>query len=416
MSMKLRSPDVSFVLATHNRCAVVMDTLSQLFRCGLDRRDYEIILVDNASDDGTPGAAGSQADLVLRLRRNAGSCAKAFGVERASGRCIVFLDDDSFPRPGSMTRMIEHFGADPKLGAAGFTVHLPDGRREGGALPGVFLGCGVGFRAEALRGAGGLDRTFFMQAEEYDLSFRLVASGWTINVFDDLHVDHLKTPQARKTDRTTYFDVRNNLRIVSRYLPSPQFEVYREDLLQRYRWLAQRDGHADAFKRGVRAGRRRCVIERLTYRARRLSPASLEYFYRWAEVREHTADLRESGVRRIVLADLGKNVYAFYQAARGLGMDVAVIGDDRFCAPGRSYRGIPIVGLDDALSRNHEAVVVANTSAVHGGDTYERVAARASHPVYFWFGPTNESQASACADPGEPGRVAAFSCCACADD
>ena len=98
MSMKLRSPDVSFVLATHNRCAVVMDTLSQLFRCGLDRRDYEIILVDNASDDGTPEAAGSQADLVLRLRRNAGSCAKAFGVERASGRYIVFLDDDSFPR------------------------------------------------------------------------------------------------------------------------------------------------------------------------------------------------------------------------------------------------------------------------------------------------------------------------------
>ena len=56
MSMTLRSPDVSFVLATHNRCAVVMDTLSQLLRCGLDRRDYEIILVDNASDDGTPEA------------------------------------------------------------------------------------------------------------------------------------------------------------------------------------------------------------------------------------------------------------------------------------------------------------------------------------------------------------------------
>ena len=61
--------------------------------------------------------------------------------------------------------MIEHFEADPRLGAAGFTVHLPDGRLEGGALPGVFLGCGVGFRAEALRGAGGLDPSLFMQAE-----------------------------------------------------------------------------------------------------------------------------------------------------------------------------------------------------------------------------------------------------------
>jgi GT2 family glycosyltransferase len=412
--MKLRGPHVSFVLATHNRCAVVMNTLSHLSRCGLDRRDYEIILVDNASDDGTPEAADSQADLILRLRRNAGSCAKVLGVERASGRYIVFLDDDSFPRPGSITRMIEHFETDPKLGAAGFTVHLPDGRREGGALPGVFLGCGVGFQAEALHGAGGLDRTFFMQAEEYDLSFRLVASGWTINVFDDLHVDHLKTPQARKTDRTTYFDVRNNLRIVSRYLPSPQFEVYREDLLQRYGWLAQHDGHVGAFKRGVRAGRRRGVIERLTYRARRLSPASFEYFYRWAEVREHMAGLRESGVRRIVLADLGKNVHAFYQAARGLGIDVTAIGDDRFCAAGRSYRGIPIVGLDDALGRDHDAVVVANASAIHGGDTYERVAARASQPVYFWFGPTERAAGfSLRGAPCDP-KVAALSCCDCA--
>jgi putative ABC transport system substrate-binding protein len=49
-----------------------------------------------------------------------------------------------------------------------------------GALPGVFVGCGVGLRAEAYAESGGLDRTFFMQAEEYDLSFRLAVAGWEV--------------------------------------------------------------------------------------------------------------------------------------------------------------------------------------------------------------------------------------------
>jgi GT2 family glycosyltransferase len=396
--MNLKSPHISLVLATHNRRAVVGHCLSQLASCGLDRKDYEVIVVDNASTDGTPEEAEGLADVVLRLGRNAGSCAKAYGVDRASGRYIVFLDDDSFPRPGSITRMIEHFEADPGLGAAGFTVHLPDGGQEGGALPGVFIGCGVGLRAEALHAAGGLDRTFFMQAEEYDLSFRLVASGWTIAVFDDLHVEHLKTVQARRNDRTTYFDVRNNLRVVARYLPPPYDNIYREDLLQRYRWLAQCNGHMPAYERGVRAGRRRGEIERRTYGVHRLSPSAFEFFYRWEEVRDRMADLRESGVQRVVLADLGKNIYAFYQAVRATGVDVVAIGDDRFCAPRRLYRGIPIVGLDDALEARADAVVVGNTSAVHGGTAYRRVLGRASRPVHFWFGPAKEPEALTCAE------------------
>ncbi|MCH7595963.1 MAG: glycosyltransferase [Planctomycetes bacterium] len=242
--------EVSFIIATHNRCAVIMRTLERVAECGLDRCDYEIIVVDNASTDGTPEAVSSKCDRLIRLSRNAGSCAKGYGVDGghgppylngASGRYIVFLDDDSYPQPGSIARMIGHFENDPKLGAAGFVVHLPDKRKEGGALPDVFLGCGVGFRATALRQSGGLDRSFFMQAEEYDLSFRMAQTGWRVRMFDDLHVAHLKTPHARKSERTTFYDIRNNLRVAARYLPAPYYGVYRTDWLQRYWWLAQRD-------------------------------------------------------------------------------------------------------------------------------------------------------------------------------
>ena len=381
-----RSPRVSFVLASHNRCEVLAHTLSRIARCGLDRDDYEIIVVDNASTDGTPDEAAEHADLLLRRRRNAGSCAKAFGVDRATGRYVVFLDDDSFPRPGALHRMIPRFEDDPKLGAAGFTVHLPDGRREGSALPGVFVGCGVGFRAEALRSVGNLDHTFFMQAEEYDLSFRLVAAGWRVEVFDDLHVEHLKAAEGRCSDRTAYYDVRNNLRVVARYLPSPYYEVYRNDWPQRYAWLAARDGRLRYFVRGLEAGRCGELTERRKYRRHRLSAGALEHFFGWGHVRRHMAAMSASGVRRVILADLGKNVFAFHRAARQTGVTVSAIGDDRFSAPGRQYRGVPVVPLDEALALEVDAVVVGNASAVHAAQTRAHVSSRTGMPVHDWFG------------------------------
>ena len=157
-------PMVSFVLTTHNRRAVVAHTLASVGECGLRGRDFEVIVVDNASTDGTPEVVAGFTPHLIRLDHNAGSCAKTFALARVRGRFVVFLDDDSHPREGSIERMIEHFAQDPALGAAGFTVHLPDGRREAGALPGVFVGCGVGFRVEALRQVGGPDPDFYMQA------------------------------------------------------------------------------------------------------------------------------------------------------------------------------------------------------------------------------------------------------------
>jgi GT2 family glycosyltransferase len=164
--MTTHKPIISIVMATHNRRAVVERTLSQLDVCGLDRTDYEVIVVDNDSTDGTPAAIAHRVNRLICMPRNAGSTAKAFGADEARGRYIVFLDDDSYPRQGCLERMVGRFEDYGHLGAAGFSVHLPTGRKECAALPGVFVGCGVGLRAEAYKEAGGLDRTFFMQAEE----------------------------------------------------------------------------------------------------------------------------------------------------------------------------------------------------------------------------------------------------------
>jgi hypothetical protein len=321
-------------------------------------------------------------------------------VAQAGADFIVFLDDDSYPQPGSVDRMLEHFEDEPRLGAAGFRVHLPDGREECSAFPEVFIGCGVGLRAGALGEVGGLDQSLFMQAEEYDLSFRLINAGWTVRTFPDLHVDHLKTACARRSSRTVYYDTRNNLLIAARYLPDAAYSLYARDWLQRYVWLATRDRRLAAFSRGALAGCLAAARDRRRFADRRLTPEAFETLFRWQEVAGRIECLAAAGVGRVVFADLGKNVLAFHLGAAQAGLAVLAIGDDRFARSGRRYRDVPVVPLARALALEPDAVVVSNTSPVHAAETAAALARTTGCPVHCWFGPGDRTPPGPAAENG----------------
>ncbi|MCC7293889.1 MAG: glycosyltransferase [Phycisphaerales bacterium] len=385
MSERLR---ISVIIATYNRKDILLGTIRSLTAAGIDPVRDEIILVDNGSTDDTRETLSRLAGVTLiKAERNFGSCAKAIGADHARGEFYLFLDDDARPRSGSLQAMISHFEADSKLGAASFMVHLPDGRQECSALPHVFVGCGVGIRAWAYRQAGGLDRTFFMQAEEYDLSFRLLAAGWKVETFSDLHVDHLKSTQSRPAPRTAYYDVCNNLRVIARYLPAPYRAIYLRDWLQRYAWIAAREGQTRAFRRGALAGRFRAMLERGRFSGHRLSATEIESLFCWTAIRRQFEQLRDQGVRRVILADLGKNIHAFHRGAQEAGIDVLAVADDRFAAADRTYRGTPLITIPQALSFGADAFVVSNTSWVHAEERYNNLVNRTSKPVYSWFTP-----------------------------
>ena len=381
-------PLISFILATHNRADVLLHTLDQLRARRPARHEHEILVVDNASTDRTSECVRRLKPEVqlLELDRNRGSCAKGLALPHATGEYVVFLDDDSYPLGDSVQHMVRHFQDDPALGAAGFMVRLPDGRQECSALPNVFVGCGVGFRRDILNMVGGLDTSYFMQAEEYDLSFRLIRAGYDVRTFDDLRVLHLKSTSSRDGKRTIFYDVRNNLTLAATYLPSPWHREFMRDWTQRYCWLA-RDLQADhAYQDGRALGLLRGYYRRFARPAWRLDEQTVRTTFGIDLITSKMSALSDEGFWKVLFAGLGKNIWPYFRAARQAGIEVAAVMDDDFARSDRTYRGAPVITCDEGLTLQADAIIVSNSSPVHARQTEQQLRRRTDLPIHRWHG------------------------------
>jgi GT2 family glycosyltransferase len=378
-------PLISFIISTHNRREALLQTLGVLNGPAAGSAPSETIVIDNAGTDGSEEAVRQLFPSVRFLRQtvNRGPCARNIGVAAARGRLIVFLDDDSFPFPGAIDQMVRHFQADPLLGAAIFAVHLPGGGSECSAYPEVFAGCGVGLRAEALAQVGALPEDFFMGAEEYDLSLRLLDAGWRVRRFEELCVRHLKTPAARFPGRIMRLDVRNNLTLIGRYFPDEWVIPFAADWSRRYRMIAETHGRLPAFWAGLAAGLARLAA---CNGRRPIKPAAFELFAKITQTEQLMAEAAaRHKFKRLLLIDLGKNVLPYWRAARRSGAEVVAVADAQLGGRGFSYRGVPIVADAQAELLRFDAAVVSNLSPVHAARRRQWWRDRTDRPVLDLF-------------------------------
>jgi GT2 family glycosyltransferase len=400
---------LSYVIVTRNRCESLLRTLDRLESVtALPRHQWEVLVVDNASDDDTVSAVAHhhREARLIRLEENEGMPARNHAIARAAGKYLCFLDDDSYPTGDAIPKSLRYLGRYLKTAAVVARVVLPDGSLEGPAFPAVTLGGASIVRAEALRQVGGFAPEFFRQAEEYDLSFRLWGAGYRVERFEDVIFGHDKVPGGRCSALTHRMDLRNNLILVERYLPRELRRAYRHDFIRRYAALAIADGCGDAVNAALLEARvwarREAAVGRKTLKRDALEQL-FELERQSAAVGEWAARL---GLRRVAIADVTKNLYATYRACRRAKLEIDCIADGRPAFANSEYREIPVLP-DGGTSRERiDGVVLSNINPAQVDRRLAELETRFKGPILrLWHprwieAPTGEKGPSPVAEPG----------------
>ena len=157
---------VSFIMPSHNREALLRNTLRELRIVSKDMPS-EVIVIDNDSrDDSVRMIRSDFREVRLKqLSKNIGADARNIGLKMAKGSYIFMLDDDSYPLHGTTEAGIRILESDRTIGCVAFRIQLPDGRYWSNGIHTVFTGCGALFPASVLKKIGGYPKDFLFYSE-----------------------------------------------------------------------------------------------------------------------------------------------------------------------------------------------------------------------------------------------------------
>jgi glycosyltransferase involved in cell wall biosynthesis len=113
MRQALKKPLVSVIIPTFNRGWIVKEAIDSVLE--QDFSDYELIVVDDGSDDNTPAILKAYGKKITVLHQpNKGvSAARNHGIAAASGRLIAFLDSDDLWLPRKLSAQVKFFKDHP---------------------------------------------------------------------------------------------------------------------------------------------------------------------------------------------------------------------------------------------------------------------------------------------------------------
>jgi GT2 family glycosyltransferase len=266
---------ISVVILNYNNKEFLRKCITSVLE--LDWPEVEVIVVDNASSDGSPDmveAEFGERTRLIRREQNSPTAGRNQGFDAARGAYILSLDNDIvLPDKTVVRKAVSILERLPKVALLAFkigTVENPDEPlpehwwhplpiEEGKNrcfLTDFFSEGAVFFRAEPLKAAGGYDEQFFQYYEGNDLALRLIRDGHDLLFSPDLACGELRVRgflHQRRT-RINYLALRNKIWIVWKHYPVWRGSWY---LLGRIGVGAVRScryGWIDLFLRALREG------------------------------------------------------------------------------------------------------------------------------------------------------------------
>lgn len=236
---------VSVITSAYNRVDDLQRCIDSVLTS--DYLDYECIVVDNASTDGTKEVLekkyGNQITLISLEKNMFSTGGKNAGIEVAEGEYLWFVDSDMIVPPILMKDLVEVLDNDSTIGMAGARIYYykdksrlwSDGAsinlytsmaktvsgefREACLTEVPVIMCGYMIRKDVLRKIGCFDDSFKIVFEESDLAMKVRKLGYHIMLLNDKKIYHnVELPEEvteplrfynMETDERAYYFARN---------------------------------------------------------------------------------------------------------------------------------------------------------------------------------------------------------------
>jgi N-acetylglucosaminyl-diphospho-decaprenol L-rhamnosyltransferase len=225
--------DLSIITVSYNTRELLRACLDSVFSSISSRLDYEVIVVDNASGDGSVAMIRDgfpQARLIENSENRGFAASNNQALEESRGQYVLLLNPDTVVMDGALESLMRLLEERRDVGAAGPKLVFPDGSFQHSAfafptLPMIFLdfyplhhrlldsrvngrypralyergepfpidhplGAAMMVRREVVDKVGLLDEGYFMYCEEIDWCMRIKGSGWGIFCVPQAEIVH----------------------------------------------------------------------------------------------------------------------------------------------------------------------------------------------------------------------------------
>jgi GT2 family glycosyltransferase len=230
-------PRASIIIVAFNNRELLSESLHSL--ANQTCRDFEVIVVDNDSADGTYDFIKTRFPDILCIRsdENLGFAGgNNLGLKRARGEYVALLNSDAAAQPEWLARLAEAMETHPDVGICaskmivsgtdsldsagdGFSANLK-GFKRGEDMPSgsydkeeyIFGACAGAalYRRKMLDEIGFFDEDFFLIQEDTDLNLRAQLAGWKVLYVPSAEVYHkVRSTIGHMSDTAIYYTLRN---------------------------------------------------------------------------------------------------------------------------------------------------------------------------------------------------------------